>query len=634
MCLSTFSTKHFNGVAFFFTPDREKIVQIINNANSTFSLLNSTRSASSNFDVRIARDTINRSVDPRETRRNILFDSTFVNIRKVPSLESTGPLAAFRVADAITFLSSQAQARKVPIVNDLEKKERFSQLKLRHLDELSTSLKSLRTTVASLLSNDRLNPKTASSTRSQSVQAEVKGSAPLNSFHVTPVRLSQMARLSSDQQPSPPEAMGLTGSFSINGNKIKVEATDSLFELKNKINFGEDQNRNGVLDKAEDLNNNGTLDIIRTKNSEFVSAIFIIEDLDADGVIDPDEDVNKNGKLDGGIDESKVLALIQDNRLILKSMAGGRTPIDLLDSDEVLLGLGFFKLNSKGFPVQKDLQFDEDAPGVNLIHQPQTAKIKLNGKLIPSDSDVFSEAIEDTKLIIKKTSENTVKIDVSIDFETFFSQIKILVGQFNNSISKINNLLEVSRIFKQDEDIQDIRNDLTIQPQKRVRKLEQRNESIDAFRGRLGNPFATGITVTNTEKNSLQEVAVTAAAQSAKNGITRAFQSDGLLRRLGSIGIRSLEDNTFELDKKELHRGLNSNTKETFDLFTNSETGILPTIAEVLDTILRDELGDLAIEETEVSLQSQSSEVLAKNFRKFKESVNFASKIQTLITVA
>ena len=607
-------------------------MQILNNVSSSFFPLNSTRSTSNNLDVRIARDTINRAGASRETKRNILFDSTFINTRKVPNLEATGPLAAFRVADTIALLTSQAASRKIPIIDDLAKKERFTRLKISQLDDLSTSLKSLEQTVSDLLGDGVLNPKTASSTRSKLVQAVAGKDAPLDNFRVTPVRLSQAAILASDEQSTPLGALGLTGSFFINGTKITVESTDSLFELKNKINFGEDQNRNGVLDKTEDVNNNGTLEVIQTANTEFVPAVFIVEDLDGDGVLDLGEDINDNDHLDGGVDESKVLALIQDNRLILVSTAGGSTQIDLLDNDEVLLGLGFFELNSKGFPVQKEFQFDPDAPGVNLIQQPSTARIEINGQSVPGDSNIFSGVIEDTDLILKKASEKSAQINISIDAATFFSQIKTLVGQFNSSISKINDLLGVSRTFKRDGDIQDIRNDLTFKPQARVQQLDQRNENIDTLRGRPGNPFATGITVTNTEKNTQQEVAVT--SQSVKAGIAQVFQDDDLLRRLGSIGIRTLADNTFELDEKEFRRGLNSNTTEIFDLFTNSETGILPTLAEILEIILRDELGELAIEETEITVQSQSPRVLAEKFSKFTENIKFGNTIQTLIAVA
>ena len=615
----------------------ERIVQILNNVSSTFFPLNSTRSTSNDLDTRIARDTLNQSGSSQETRRDILFNSVFINARKVPTLADTGPLAAFRVNDAISLLSRRFEARKIPIVDDLAKKERFSLLKLRQLDDLSTSLKSLDKTVAELLDADALNPKKASSTRSALVQAFAGKNAPLDSFRITPVRLSSGAILASDAQSTPLGALGLTGSFFINGVKTTIESTDSLFELKNKINFGEDHNRNGILDKTEDVNNNGTLDVIHTGPGEFVPAIFIAEDLDGDGELDPDEDINDNDSLDGGVAESKVLALIQNKRLLLVSLAGGRDTIDLVDNDDVLLNLGFFELNIKGFPVQKEVQLDTGTlVAVNLIEDPQTAQITIDGKTVSSDSDVFSGVIEDTDLLIKSSSAKTAQIDIFIDAATFFTQIKTLFDQFNSSIAKINDVLSISGTFAQDGDIQDIRNDLTLKPQERARGLAKRNEDIDTLQGGRGNPFATGIKVVNPKKNNQQEVAITSAVRAVKSGITRAFQSDNenLLRRLGSIGIRSLADNTFVVDEREFRRGLESNTTEIFDLFTNTETGILPSLAERLSIILRDELGELAIEENEVVVQSSSPEIRAKNFRKFTENINLENRIQTLIAVA
>jgi len=88
------------------------------------------------------------------------------------------------------------------------------------------------------------------------------------------------------------------------------------------------------------------------------------------------------------------------------------------------------------------------------------------------------------------------------------------------------------------------------------------------------------------------------------------------------------------LDERELRRGLDSNTTEIFDLFTNPETGILPSLEESLNTILREELGELAIEENEIIVQSRSPRVLAENFRKFTENTNLENTIQTLIAVA
>ena len=283
-----------------------------------------------------------------------------------------------------------------------------------------------------------------------------------------------------------------------------------------------------------------------------------------------------------------------------------------------------------------EFQFDSEDLTVNLIQQPQTAKIEIDGKPVFSDTNVFSGLIEDTDLVIRKASEKAAQIKIFIDTETFFTQIKTLFDQFNDSIFKINNLLGITRTFAQDGDIQDIRNDLTLKPQESVRRLAKRNEDIDTLRGRPGNPFATGIKVVNPEKNNQQEVAITSAVQAVKSGITRTFQSQSgnLLRRLGSIGIRTLADNTFVLDEREFRRGLNSNTTEIFDLFTNPETGILPNLEERLSIILRDDLGELAIKETEIVVQSSSPRTLAENFRKFTENLNLKNTIQTLIAVA
>jgi hypothetical protein len=95
-----------------------------------------------------------------------------------------------------------------------------------------------------------------------------------------------------------------------------------------------------------------------------------------------------------------------------------------------------------------------------------------------------------------------------------------------------------------------------------------------------------------------------------------------------------LADNTFVLDEREFRRGLDSNTTEIFDLFTNPETGILPNLAERLSIILRDELGELALEENEIVVQARSTRIRVENFRKFTENINLEKTIQTLIAVA
>jgi flagellar capping protein FliD len=632
MCLSTFSIKHFIGKTGYFC-QTGKNVQVLNNIPPTFFPFNSSRTTSKNAVVNVARDTLNQAGNNSQNKSQTLFDAVFVNKRQVPQLEATGPLAAFRTVDVIALLSQRSQSQKIPIVDELDKKQSFALARLRQLDGLTDSLKELQQTVADL--ENALNPKSASSSRFREVLAAAGKNAPLDSFDVRPVRLSRTAELASDVK-NPSQKLGLSGRFFINGVPITVVSTDSLSTIKNKINFGEDVNQNGTLDLSEDVDQNGILEILQVANSEFGAGVFIKEDLNGNGEIDLTEDSNSNKRLDGGSLENNVLALIRDNRLILVSLAGGSNTIDLKEDDSVLLDLGFFEAVDEGLPVLKEIQLNDLIAPENLNVQPQTAIVEVDGEFFSSNTDVISGVIEDTALVLRQASEKSARITIFIDAPTFFEQIKILFSQFNNSIAKINDLLAVSSSFEEDGDIQDIRNDLTIDPQKEARVLQERNRIIDDLRGRPGNSQATGVSVTNTEKKTQQEVAVTSIVKGIQSGLNFPSQNgdENLLKRLSSIGIRTLTDNTFALDETEFERGLEKNTLEVFDLFTNSETGILPLLAERLENIVLEGRGDLAIKETEVIIESGAPNILAENFRRFTENSNLDTTVQTLIAVA
>ena len=610
-------------------------MQVLKNTSPRFFPLNSRRTTSKDPVVNLARDTLNQAGKNFQNKSKTVFEAVFINKRQVPQLQAAGPLAAFRTADAISLLTKRSQFQKIPIIDDLDKKESFNFARLRQLDGLDDSLNDLKETVEGLLLENALNPKSASSSRFREVLAVPGKNAPIGSFNVKPIRLSRTAELASDVK-DPSEKLGLTGSFSINGVPVVVVATDSLVTIRNKINFGEDLNRNGILDPSEDVNGNGILEILKVSNSEFGSGVYIKEDVNGNGEIDPTEDSNGNKRLDGGTFDNNVLALVRDNRLVLVSLAGGSNTIDISEDNNVLLDLGFFEIDGSGRKVQKEIQLNDLERPDNLVVQPQTALTEVDGDLFSSDSNILTGSIEHTALLLKQTSKTASKITIFIDAPVFFEQIKTLFKQFNDSISKVNDLLSVNKIFENDGDIQDIRNDLTIEPQKRVRVLEERNRIIDEFRGRPGNPQATGLSVTNTDKRSQQEVAVTSIVQAIERGLTFPSRNGGenLLKRLSSIGIRTLTDNTFTFDETEFERGLEQNTQEVFDLFTNSETGILPLLSGQLKKILQENRGDLAVKKNEVVIRSETTNVLAENFAKFIDVYNLESTVQTLITVA
>ena len=606
----------------------------LNNTSPTF-FPSDSRRTSTNPKVNKARETINQAGEDTSNISQILFDEIFINKRNVPQLHATGPLATLRTADAISLLTQNFQAQKIPIIDDLENKESFVIARIRQLDDLSDSLKDLEETTTNLLSEGALNPKSASSSRFREVLAAVGKNAPLDSIEVRTVQLARRAELASNVF-DPSAQLNLSGSFSVNGIEVPVASTDSLINIINKINFGEDFNRNGSLDLSEDVNGNGTLEILQLTNSEFGSGVFIKEDVNENGEIEGSEDKNSNDRLDGGTSDHNVLALLRDNRLVLISLAGGLNTIDMKDDDHVLFELGFFELDSRGAKAQKEIQLNDIDRPENLVIQPQQAIAEVDRELFRSNSNIVSGAIKDTVLILRKMSDTASKITIFIDAPTFFAQIKTLFHQFNDSISKLNNLLEGNNTFESDAEIQDVRNDLTTETQKRVRILEERNRIIDDLRGRPGNPQATGIWVTNTKKLTQQEVAVTSIVQAVQRGLTFPSQNgdENLLKRLSSLGIRTLTDNTFSIDEEEFARGLEKNTQEVFDLFTNSKTGILPLLSQQLEQIVRDDRGDLVLKKNKLLTQSEAPNALKQSFRKFTENSNLETTVQTLIAVA
>ncbi|MFQ5451322.1 MAG: hypothetical protein ACE5E9_11900, partial [Nitrospinaceae bacterium] len=420
-------------------------------------------------------------------KRDILFDSFRSSQRKVPALEASGPLALFRTSEVLRFLSQRSNSGKLPLGNNLEKRDGFTDLRRSRLDDLSDSLLKLKQTVSTLRGKDALNVRRARSSLPRAVQAEAGKNSPLTTLSVRPTQLAAGNVLVSDPQTAPLGALGLIGSFFVNGVKVTVKASDSVFDIRGKINFGEDINRNGVLDGPEDLNGNNILDTYSVSGSESGPGVYVNEDLNGNGTLDPSEDVNKNHRLDGGITEIRARADIKDNRLVLTSLAGGNTKIDLRDEDNILLALGFFEKNSKGLPILKEQQFDSGNPPVNLIINPRPARIELDGKTVQSPTNGFPGAVEDTGLTVKQVSARKAEVRIFVDASNAVSQIQVLFDRFNDAVGILNDVLAGSLAFERDESIQNIRQDLVLPAQENTQKLNERNRNLDKVRGNFEN---------------------------------------------------------------------------------------------------------------------------------------------------
>ena len=593
-----------------------------------------------------AKNSLITGGQPRPGKNNLVFQSLNIVERRVPIFEGIGPLAGFRLGNAVKVASEKSERNKFPVADNIERSSRFSDLKVERLASLRNSLQTLQTTVNVFLNNGAFNLVAAESSREDLVKIKAEKASPTGRFTVTPTRKMVSSTLASNEQSTPIGAIGISGNFYINGFKISVETTDSIFELRDKINRGEDANGNGKLDRAEDINKNGTLDIISLSASEFGGGLYFNEDLNGDGKINSDEDVIDNDRLDGGFLESGVKARVVNNRLVLSSLAGGSTKIDLRDDNNILLQLGFFELNLKGLPIQKELQFNTDQfiqgiSATNLNIQPRPASIELDRtfndpETIESDFNEFSNISENAVLTVLKESAEKASIQVFFDATNTIEQIKTFVNHFNGSLIRINDVLSQSKEFAQDKELQNIRNDLTIQSQEKTRIIEKRNEEIDIFRATSKNLQEIGFGIVNTKKKTVQELSTSLALADIAGGagsplfnLTKDFAT-----RLTSAGIKTSDDNTFVIDESKLKRALEVNAEEIINILIDEKTGILPLLSQRLENFLYKGLGDLDQKINQVTAQRKTPSLSMAKLGEFTEVSTLNKTVKNLITIA
>ena len=594
--------------------------------------------------VNEARDDLRSGGQSRQGIKDLAFESLEIARRGGAVFEGSGTLAGFHLSSAVNVITKKSERSKLPIADSIKRNSRLSDLKVERLGSLRASLQRLRSTINDLSNKGAFNLNAASLSQEDLVKIQVGKTSPIGKFSVTPIRKMVKSTLASDEQPTPIKAIGLSGNFYVNGFKISVEVTDSIFELRDKINRGEDTNNNGKLDGVEDINNNGNLDVISFSASEFGGGFYLTEDRNGNGKLDPDEDTFDNDWLDGGTKESGVKASVVNGRLILSSLAGGKTKIDLWDNDAILLHLGFFELNLKGLPIQKELQFDADQllvafPSLNLNVAPQPALVEVDRtfedpQTIESDFNQFSNISEGAVITVLKKSESKSNIQIFFDASNTIDQIKIFFNHFNNSLSQLNDVLSESKEFSKDKEIQNIRNDLTIQSQEKTRVIEKRNKEIDIFRTTSENMQEIGFGVIETKKTTVQELPTATALEVILSGAT-PFPNRGkyIATRLTSAGIRRINDNTFVVDELKLKRALEVNAEETLEIFTNEESGILPLLSKQLENLLRENLGDLDQKKDQVEIKAKTNSSTFEKPNKLTEVYSSNKTVKNLISV-
>ena len=578
------------------------------------------------------RAQINQFGADRPTPSDLLFDSFVFVSNRVPQVDDLrGPLSAFRVNAAGRFVTDRFQLSHLPIVDEVGA-SRLTSRQTDDIDNLQLRLQALLDKVEELRLGNAFNLLTAKSSDSGALRVSADSTAEEARFEVTIEAVASRSVLASDAQGT--GALGLTGSFRINGVEIDVLATDTLADIQDKINRGEDVNGNGVLDEAEDVNGNGIIEIIQVSGSQHGAGIFIIEDQNGNGVLDPAEDVNGNEHLDGGTRDHQVAATIQDNRLLLTSQTGDNSAITLSDPDSILFNLGFFELDANGELIQNEVQIN--ASGTNLVVGGNDAEITIDDETFTSATNTFSEIFKGLTLEARGGVGDTVRVTVETDAGDAVNQIQSLFLRLNDAITALNDSLAFAQTFARDFELQSVREELAENSQTGIRANESRDASREAVDPSNNLPPSLGLNSVNIEKFSITELGITRAAQAIRDGLGALFANRGseLFKKLSSVGIKTESDDTISVNVPALTLALESQPDNVLELFNNTETGILPRLETQLESLLNEDVGRLDFKSARLEALSELDTGTEESFQSAFEKLFLETNTRNLIAIA
>ena len=578
------------------------------------------------------RAQINQFGANRPSPSDLLFDSFVFVSNRVPQVDDLrGPLSAFRVNTAGRFVTDRFQLSHLPLVDEVGA-SRLTNRQTDDIDNLQLRLQSLLDKVEELRLGNAFNLLAAKSSDSNALRVSADSTAEKTSLEVTIDAVAARSVLASDAQGT--GALGLSGSFRINGVEITVTTTDTLADIQDKINRGEDVNGNGVLDEAEDVNGNGIIETIQVSGSSHGSGIFIIEDQNGNGVLDPAEDVNGNERLDGGTQDHQVTATIQENRLLLTSQTGDNSAITLSDPDAVLFNLGFFELDGNGKSVQKELQFN--ASGTNLVVDGNDAEITIDDETFTSATNIFSDIIEGLTLETRGGVGETVRVNVETDASAAVSQIQSLFLRLNDAMAALNDSLAFAQTFAGDFELQSVREELTENSQTSIRTNERLDASREAVDPSNNLPPSLGLNSVNVEKFSTTELGITRAAQAIQDRSGALFANRGseLFKKLSSVGIKTESDDTISVNVPALTLALESQPDSVLKLFNDTETGILPRLETQLESLLSEDAGRLDFKSARLEALSELDTGTEESFQRAFEKLLLETNTRNLITIA
>ncbi len=585
-----------------------------------------------------------------------------------PPLQANSFGDTFRFSDTIntiarynsdTLLSAQQQNSS----RNLQAKSDF-------WDSLQQDLTDLKQKTSALSSLNNFITTQASTYDSKKIEISPTINAKAGNYQVSVSQLAQSAELRSNTFDSSARALNLQGSFSLNGTKINIVQTDSLESIVKKINFGEDLNGNGVIDRSVDLNGNGTLDSYIVNGGSSQGSLYVQEDNIGYGTAGY-EDSNGNNLLDGGTKEHGILASITSNQLVLRyenntsakgivlsedvsalsavKYSGNSTAAATLSSSlGVLTFLGFTTAITNPDEVSSSYAYDFR----NKTAQ-QDAQFSVNGTSYSRSTNTVTDVIQNATLALKETIKNSADpIRLQSSTNRAVTLIKDFVGSFNKAIRTMNDAMittpEKSGIMRNDPKLHRIHKAVT---ESVLGGAFPDNNLIEQLTG-LGitpNKGGGGINILsaqNVENNLLSQPQSRKADFVYNNHASGSIPTGAgsTLSALKAPDVSQPDHFTLSFDEKILAKKIATDPQGVYDLFNTLGNGIAPLLTDTLNTALDEKNGTIANVKGVIALKqnnrtkipealkNQDTQQYLQNQKAFKQSLQQQFNSKALFT--
>ncbi len=496
----------------------------------------------------------------------------FVEQEVPPVVFIDGGGSAIKVKDALEGLIDEKRRREPPAIQRLNLNPAFYKVKFSRWDDLGSHLMELYKSNAPLLAADGFNINAASSSNEEVLTASAAFDSATGTYKIDVTQLAKAHRIESDTFDNTGSKLNLSGTININDFDILIEVTDSLYAIADKVNYGEDLNRNGKLDFGTE------------KDSDNDRLMDSGEDGNRNGVLDTREDINFNNELDGGSRKHGVQVTIANGKLILTATTTGRA-INIKDDNKVLRELGI--LSYDPYPLNASFKHE--------IQAAQKAKITVDGVKYEREGNEISDVIEGVSLLIKGTSSSEVTVTVSESTDAAFSNISAFTDDYNDAMKFLNDQIKFAKAFYQDIAAQRVRTDL----------MHSIADDVSGQPADFDNITNIGISISNTGKNSMNQLSLLNLLKKVKgefkNSLSMPLKGSGsMLSGIEDLGIRTKEDDTLELEGEKLRELLQTNNAAVSAIF-NSDNGISTRLKKQLDRELDERLGTIVFQQTVIA---------------------------------